>query len=407
VTASARDPGDELARLREQHDAVVAILRALAAERSDVQRILDLVAEMAGRLSGAENCYLWLVDGDMLHVRAAYGGTAETLEYEQAHPHQGVEEHTLTGRVVRQRAPVGIPDVLADATYRWGSQAILGYRALLGVPISADADLLGVLGISWKEPQVFSDEQVRLVSAFAAEAALAITNARQAEAIERQRQELARFLSPEIADLVSSEEGRRLLAGHRAYVSVLFADLRGFTAFAETAEPEELFDVLRDYHRAAGQLISQWGGTLEHFAGDGLMVFFNDPVPVADHEVRAVQLAVAMRQQIKTLAAGWNKRGIDLALGIGIASGYATLGRIGFEGRFDYAAIGTVTILASRLSGAARPWQILSNQRLYAAIEERVQATATAPLDLKGYARPVSAWDIAELTPVPDQHTSR
>jgi class 3 adenylate cyclase len=308
--------------------------------------------------------------------------------------------------VVKQCAPVGIPDVLADPTYRWGSQPILGYRALLGVPISAEADLLGVLGISWNEPRMFTNEQVRLVSAFAAEAALAITNARQAEAIERQRQELARFLSPEIANLVSSEQGRRLLAGHRAYVSVLFADLRGFTAFAETAEPEELFDVLREYHRAAGQLIRQWGGTLEHFAGDGLMVFFNDPVPLADHEARAVQLAVAMRQEIRALAAGWNKRGIDLALGIGIASGYATLGRIGFEGRFDYAAIGTVTILASRLSGAARPWQILTNQRLYAAVEERVRATATPPLDLKGYARPVSAWDIAELMPVRDQHTS-
>jgi class 3 adenylate cyclase len=397
VTPKAGEPRDELRALREQHQAVVEILRVLAADQADVQRVLDLVAEMAGRLSGAENCYLWLADGDMLHVRAGYGGTEETLEYERAHPHQGIEEHTLTGRVVKQRSAVGIPDVLADPTYHWGSQPILGYRALLGVPILADTELLGVLGISWNEPQVFTEERVRLVSAFAAEAALAITNARQAEAIERQRQELARFVSPEVADLVTSPEGRRLLAGHRAYVTVMFADLRGFTSFAETAEPEDLFDVLRDYHGAVGRLIVQWGGTLEHFAGDGLMVFFNDPVPLVDHEVRAVQLAVAMRAEIKDLASGWGKRGIELSLGVGIASGYATLGRIGFEGRFDYAAIGSVTILASRLSGAAQPWQILVNQRLHAAIEERVEATSSAPLDLKGYARPVSAWDVAGL----------
>jgi class 3 adenylate cyclase len=232
------------------------------------------------------------------------------------------------------------------------------------------------------------------VSAFAAEAALAITNARLFQAVERQRQELARFLSPAIADIVSSEDGQRLLAGHRAYVTVLFADLRGFTSFAETAEPEELFDVLRDYHGVVGELIDGWGGTLEHFAGDGLMIFFNDPVPMADHELQAVRMAGAMRDRVGALSAGWRKRGIELDIGIGIASGYATLGRIGFEGRFDYAAIGTVTILASRLSGAAQPGQILINQRLHAAVEDRVQAEPADPLTLKGFARPVNAWSV-------------
>lgn len=353
---------------------------------------------MAGQLSGAENCFLWLVDGDMLHVRGAFGGKPEALEYERAHPHRGDENHTLTGRVVQRRAVVGISDVLADASYEWGSQGIQGYRALLGVPILADDELLGVLGISWADPQVFTDEQVRLVSAFAAEAALAITNARLFQAVERQRHELTRFLSPAIAELVSSEDGRRLLAGHRAYVTVLFSDLRGFTSFAETAEPEELFDVLRDYHGVVGEMIAIWGGTLEHFAGDGLMIFFNDPVAMADHEIQATRMAVAMRDRIEILSSDWRKRGIELAIGIGIASGHATLGRIGFEGRFDYAAIGTVTILASRLSAAAQPGQILINQRLYAAVEDSIRAMPAEQLPLKGFARPINAWSIQDIS---------
>jgi class 3 adenylate cyclase len=397
VASAPRDPRDELRELREEHDAVVEILRVLSSGRGEVQPVLDMIARTAGQLSGAENCFLWLAEGEMLHVRGAFGGKPETLEYERAHPHRRDESHTLTGRVVQLRGVVGIPDVLADEGYHWSGQEIQGYRALLGVPILADDELLGVLGNSWGEPQVFTDDQVRLVSAFAAEAALAIINARLFQAVERQRHELSRFLSPAIADLVSSEDGRRMLAGHRAYVTVLFADLRGFTSFAETAEPEELFDVLRDFHSAVGLLIEAWGGTLEHFAGDGLMIFFNDPVAMPDHEHQAACLAVAMRGRIETLTSRWQKRGIDLAIGIGIASGHATLGRVGFDGRFDYAAIGTVTILASRLSAAAQPGQILINQRLHAAVEDYVSAVPTEPLPLKGFARPVSAWSILDV----------
>ena len=397
MASASRDPRDELREAREERDAVVEVLRVLGSGQGDVQPVLDMIARTAGQLSGAQDCFLWLVDGDMLHIRGAFGGKPETLEYERAHPHRRDERHTLTGRVVQRREVVGIPDVLADEAYHWEGQEIQGFRALLGVPILADEELLGVLGISWAEPQVFTDDQARLVSTFAAEAALAITNARLFQAVERQRQELARFLSPAIADLVSSEDGRRLLAGHRAYVTVLFADLRGFTSFAETAEPEELFDVLRDYHGAVGELIEIWGGTLEHFAGDGLMIFFNDPVAMPDHEIRAARMAVGMRDRIGALSSGWQRRGIELAIGIGIASGHATLGRIGFEGRFDYAAIGTVTILASRLSAAAQPTQILINQRLHAAIEDWVKAVPTEPLTLKGFARPITAWSILDL----------
>jgi adenylate cyclase len=224
--------------------------------------------------------------------------------------------------------------------------------------------------------------------------------ARQAqlrETIERQKEELSRFLSPQIAALVSSREGELLLAGHRRQITAMFADLRGFTAFAQEAEPEELLGVLGEYHRMMGARIVEHGGTLEHFAGDGMLVFFNDPVLQPDHVERAVRMAVAMRAEFGPLAAGWRKRGYSLNLGIGLATGYATLGRIGFEGRHDYGAIGNVVILASRLSSEAKADQILLSQRAFAAVEELVEAETVGDLTLKGFSRPVPAMNVTAV----------
>jgi len=215
--------------------------------------------------------------------------------------------------------------------------------------------------------------------------------------IERQREELSRFLSPQVAALVSSPEGEQLLAGHRRQITAVFCDLRGFTAFAETAEPEELFGVLRDYHEAMGALIVEHGGTLEHFAGDGIMIFFNDPVLQPDHVERAVRMAVAMRERFADLAVRWRKLGYELAFGVGIAVGYATLGRIGFDGRYDYGAIGNAVILASRLSSDAKGGQILLSQRAFAAVEEVVEAESVGELALKGFSRPVPAVNVIAL----------
>ncbi len=212
------------------------------------------------------------------------------------------------------------------------------------------------------------------------------------ETIERQRTELARFVSPQIAALVSSPEGEQLLAGHRRQVTALFADLRGFTKFSETAEPEELLGVLRAYHGAMGAIVVKHGGTLEHFAGDGMLVFFNDPVPQEDHAQRAVAMAIEMRARFADLASGWHKLGYELGLGIGISTGYATLGRIGFEGRYDYAAIGSVVILASRLSTEAKADQILLGQRTYAAVEGSFEVESAGELELKGFSRPMPAY---------------
>jgi class 3 adenylate cyclase len=215
--------------------------------------------------------------------------------------------------------------------------------------------------------------------------------------IERQKGELSRFLSPQIAALVSSPEGEQLLAGHRREITVVFCDLRGFTSFAEQADPEEMFGLLGDYHAMLGAAITEHGGTLEHFAGDGVMIFFNDPILQADHVERAVRMAVAMRTRFAELASGWRRRGYELGLGVGIAVGYATLGRIGFEGRHDYGAIGNVTILASRLCSQAQDGQILLSPRAQTMIEEIVESESVGELTLKGLTRPVLASNVVAL----------
>ncbi|HEX4747065.1 MAG TPA: response regulator [Gaiellaceae bacterium] len=208
---------------------------------------------------------------------------------------------------------------------------------------------------------------------------------------------LRRFLSPQIADVLLSQGAEEMLAPHRREITVVFCDLRGFSAFSETAEPEEALGMLRTYQAAMGDVIFKHEGTLEHFAGDGFMVFFNDPVPMPDHQLRAVRMAVAMRERWADLAAAWRKRGYELGFGVGIAVGYATLGRIGFEGRFDYGAVGNVVNLGSRLVSHAKDGQILLSQRVHAAVEDHVVVEQVGELTLKGMQRPVPALNVVAL----------
>lgn len=375
-------------------------LATIARARFELDKVLQAVVEEAARLCDADSADIAVREGSAYRMRAFTGFSPEFEALARAMSHEPDRE-SVVGRALLEARVVHIEDVLADPTLTPNTieaevRRSGGIRTDLGVPIRYDGQVIGVIAAARKVVRPFSDHELGLVQQFADQAAVAINLARLFETIERQRTELARY-APQAAELLSSPEGVQLLAGHRREITALFADLRGFTAFAERADPEEVLGVLRQYHSTVGELAVANAGTVEHFAGDGLMVFFNDPAPLDDHQLAAVRTACAMRDRFGVLAAAWRKRGYELGLGIGIAAGYATIGRIGFEGRYDYAAIGTSVILASRLSSAALAGQILASQRVMAAVEESVEAVALEDLDLKGFSQPVPASSILSL----------
>jgi class 3 adenylate cyclase/CheY-like chemotaxis protein len=211
---------------------------------------------------------------------------------------------------------------------------------------------------------------------------------------------LQRFLAPQVAQMIASSDAPdSLLASHRREVTVLFCDLRGFTAFTEASEPEEVMGVLREYHESLGELIFQYEGTLERFLGDGIMIVFNDPIPCDDHTERAVRLALDMRAKVDALAKQWARKGHALGFGVGIASGYATLGQVGFEHRREYTAIGSVINLASRLCDEAKSGQIVISQRAFSSVEQWVGAEHIGQLSLKGFNRPIDAYEVVSWHP--------
>jgi adenylate cyclase len=238
-------------------------------------------------------------------------------------------------------------------------------------------------------------------------AQLAEWNRTLEERVQRQVQELERlarlrrFLAPQLAEVIASDQHEQVLESHRREITVVFCDLRGFTAFSETTEPEEVVGVLREFHAAMGELIYRCEGTLERFTGDGMMIFFNDPLPCPDPAERAIHMAISMRSRVAELKARWQRRGHQLDFAVGVAMGYATLGKIGFEGRFDYAAIGTVTNLAARLCDEAKGNQILVSQRIYSAVEALVEAETVGELSLKGFSRPILGYNIIGLREAP------
>jgi class 3 adenylate cyclase len=376
--------------------AVAAFGRTLAAiARSDfnLRDFLQLVVEEAARLCQADAANIAVRDGAVYRMSAFTGFTVEfeelvsSLVYE---PGGG----SVVARALRDAQVVQVEDVLADPNFfKPEVQRAGGFRTDLGVPIRYDDEVIGVIAAARNEVRPFSEREIRLVEQFADQAAIAIRLAQLFATVERQRTELARF-APQVAELLSSAEGEQLLAGHRREITALFADLRGFTAFAERADPEDVLGVLRQYHAVVGELAVASGGTVEHFAGDGLMVFFNDPTPIPDHQLAAVRTACLMRDRFGTLSSAWHKRGYELGLGIGIAAGYATIGRIGFEGRYDYGAVGTSVILASRLSSAAKAGEILISQRVMAVVEDSVEADEVTQLELKGFSTATTAYTV-------------
>jgi class 3 adenylate cyclase len=269
-------------------------------------------------------------------------------------------------------------------------------QSQLALPLVVKDRLVGVLAVESGTPNAFDELDEVLLRIVGNQAATAIDNARSYQMVERLGR-LKRFFSPQLADLILRGGADDPLKTHRREVTVVFLDLRGFTTFAETAEPEEVMSVLREYHAAMGTLILEHEGTLERFTGDGMMIFFNDPIEVPNPAERAVRMAVAMQNRVAQLAVGWLRRGWELGLGVGIAEGYATIGAIGFEGRWDYGAIGTVTNLAARLCAEAKTGQILISSRVAAAVEDVVAAEPVGALALRGLARPVPTLSVRGL----------
>ena len=373
------------------------VVQAVARTTFDLDAIFQTVIERAVDLVQADHGNLFRPDGDVFRVVAFKSFSREYQRLVRQRIYRP-ERDSVMGRALLERRVVQILDVLADPEYTLTDiQRAGNFRTIVGVPLLREGEPIGVIAVGRTEVRPFDDAEIRLLETFADSVVIAIEHVRLFQTVERQRTELARF-APQVADLLSSDEGEQLLAGHRREITALFCDLRGFTAFAETAEPEEVLGVLREYHTAVGEAVFANDGTVEHFAGDGLMAFFNDPVAIPEHQLAAARTAETLSKRFVSLAAEWQKRGYELGLGIGIATGYSTLGRIGFEGRYDYGAVGNAVILASRLADAAAPGEILLSLRTHAAIDDRLESEPVPELELKGFSRPVVALRLTALT---------
>ena len=391
----------------------------------DLEKVLDTLVASAAQLCRAERASITLPKGEAYHRVASYGLSSEFKEYLDRHP-LAIDRGNIVGRVVLERRTIQIEDFEADPefTFSLGSR-LAEVRTLLGVPMMRQESPVGVLVLARATVEPFTDRQIDLVETFADQAVIAMENARllkelreRTDQLETQSQELAelnqqleqrvtdqvgeiermsrlrRFLPPQVADLIVASGIEKQLESHRREITALFCDLRGFTGFTESADAEDVMALLRDYHAAIGEIIIKYNGTLERYAGDGVMVVFNDPVPVENPPLQAVLIALEVRDAIGALTETWRRLGHDIGFGIGIAHGFATLGTIGFEGRFDYAAIGTVSNVASRLCDEAKPGQILISPRVLTKVENAVKVEPVGEFELKGIRRPLAAYNV-------------
>lgn len=440
--AAARSSRPAVARLqqalsacRAELDAALArqaasleVLQAINASRGDLEPVFGAMLENALRLCEASFGFVTTYDGARFE-RAAHRGVPEALqEYFRGgmdQPRPG-DAHW---RLLAGEALIHNLDQMDEDAYRDGNplrRAVVdlgGARSALVVALRREDALLGALTIYRKEVRPFSDKQVSLLQGFAVQAVIAMENARllaelrdRTEEVGRWNRELEarvaaqvaelervgrlkRFLAPQVAEMIVARGDDSILESHRREIVVVFCDIRGFSAIAERAEPEEVMALLRDFHAALGPVVARFEGTLDHYGGDGVMVFFNDPLPVPDPARRAVGMAVAMREAARGVIEAWHRQGHEVGLGIGIAQGYATLGQIGFAERVDYTAVGAVTNVAARLCGEARDGQILVSRRVAAAVEDLVPLEDLGRLPLRGMSQPVAAYNVVRTGP--------
>jgi adenylate cyclase len=418
----------ELTEERRQRKATSEVLRLLSGSHCDLRELFGTILASATELCQAKFGTLSLCEGDAFRIVAMHNVPAAFAELRRREPlirARPMLEMAATKQILHiadVAEYAGLHPDDADAAVFANLAAV---RTVLGVPMFKDGAVVGAIVVYREEVQEFAKRQIELVEDFAAQALIAIENARlfrelreKTDQLQLQSEELAklnheleqrvaaqvgeiermgrlrRFLPPQVADLIVASGMEKQLESHRREVTALFCDLRGFTGFSETSDPEDVMALLRDYHAAIGEIIIKYGGTLERYAGDGVMVVFNDPVAVENPSLQAVLMALEMRDAIEALTEKWRRLGYEIGFGIGIAHGFATLGTIGFEGRFDYAAIGMVSNVASRLCDEAKPGQILISPRVLIAVEHAVAAEAVGEFVLKGIRRPMTAYNV-------------
>ena len=402
----------DLSEALDQQTATSEVLKVISSSPSNLRPVFQSMLENSVRICEAKFGQMFLCEGDKVRAVAQLDVPAALVQWDEQRgafrpsPEGGLMRAIVTKHVTH------IDDIMSEQP----SLPVVklgGARSYIAVPMLKESELVGVIVIYRQEVRPFTEKQVELVQNFAAQAVIAIENARllndlnklnqqleqrvtdQVSEIERMGR-LRRFLPPQVADLIVASGTEKQLESHRREITALFCDLRGFTGFSESSDPEDVMALLREYHAAIGEIINKYGGTLERYAGDGVMVVFNDPLPVDNPALQAVLMAIDMRAAIGELSAKWRKIGHDIGFGIGIAHGFATLGTIGFEGRFDYAAIGTVSNVASRLCDEAKPGQILISPRVLMAVEKEITVEPVGDFALKGIRRPLTAYNVLD-----------